>query len=296
MGVGKVNRMKSISEIGTTTKLCGIIGNPVSHSMSPAIHNRAFEALDLDFVYLAFEVNRIHAVLDGMRAINSFRGLSVTIPHKVAVTPFLDEIDTVDEKIGSINTVVNEGGRLRGFGTDGPGARKALRSNSVDLEGKEILILGSGGAARAIAFDLAYNAAPAGLYLLGIVEPELRALADSLNEKSPVAANSALMDDSTLAAAMEKADVVIQTTPVGMHPKINQSLIPPHLLHEGMAIMDIVYNPLKTQLLKDAEAKGLKTVSGLDMFVNQAALQFEAWTGKSAPVEMMREVVLEKLG
>ena len=288
--------MKSISEIGTTTKLCGIIGNPVSHSMSPAIHNRAFEALDLDFVYLAFEVENIKAVLDCMRTIRSFRGLSVTIPHKVAVIPFLDEVDDVDAGIGSVNTVVNNDGRLRGFGTDGPGARQALISNGVVLKDKEILVLGSGGAARAIAFDLAYHAEPSGLSFLGIIEPELKGLAKDINEKSPLRADAALMDEASLAAAVEKADVLIQTTPVGMHPKEDRSLVPPKLMHQRLAVMDIVYNPLQTQLIKDAAERGLKTVSGLDMFVNQAALQFEAWTGKSAPVKMMRDVVLEKLG
>ena len=288
--------MKSISDIGTNTKLCGIIGNPVGHSMSPAIHNRAFEELGLDFVYLAFGVEDVGAVLGSMRAMNSFRGLSVTIPHKVAVIPFLDEVNDVDKGIGSVNTVINDKGTLKGIGTDGPGARNALIANGVTLKDKEILVLGSGGAGRAIAFDLAYNAAPSGLTILGVIENELNRLAQDISTKSPVTANRAMMNDRTLAEAVEKADVMIQTTPVGMHPKEGESLIPKQLFHNGLAVMDIVYNPLRTKLLTDAEESGLKTISGLDMFVNQAALQFEAWTGKEAPIALMREVVLEKLG
>lgn len=288
--------MRSISDIGTSTKLCGIIGNPVGHSMSPAIHNRAFEALGIDYVYLAFGVESVEAIINAMRTMDNFRGLSVTIPHKVAVIPYLDEINEVDAGIGSVNTVINDDGILKGLGTDGPGARKALLANDVILKDKEILVLGSGGAARAVAFDLAYNAAPGGLTLLGVIEDELNTLARDISSKSPITASKAMMNERTVAEAVEKADVIVHATPIGMHPKEEESLVPKKLFHDGLSVMDIVYNPLKTKLLKDAEENGLKTISGLDMFVNQAALQFEAWTGEVAPISLMRDVVLEKLG
>jgi len=153
--------MKAITDIGPHTGLCALIGNPVGHSMSPAIHNRAFAELGLDFVYLAFQVEDVRSAVAGMRAFKSFRGMSVTIPHKVAILEHLDEVDEVDRGIGSVNTVLNEDGRLRGFGTDGPGALKALTDAGVRVAGKNVTILGSGGAARAIAFSLAATAKPA---------------------------------------------------------------------------------------------------------------------------------------
>src|SRR5215470_15559368 len=162
--------MRSITDIGPGTILCALIGNPIGHSMSPAIHNRAFAELGLDFVYLAFRVDDVRTALAFMRSIDNFRGMSVTIPHKVAVIKHLDEVAEVDRGIGSVNTVVNDGGRLKGFGSDGPGALQALRDAGVNVAGKRVTILGSGGAARAIAFTLATQGGIAALSLLGVIE------------------------------------------------------------------------------------------------------------------------------
>lgn len=287
--------MATQPKISPSTQLLGIIGNPVGHSMSPAIHNRACAELGLDYVYLAFRVEDVEGAIRGVRALENFRGLSVTIPHKVAVIPFLDEVSKVDESIGSVNTVVKENGRLKGLGTDGPGARKALLDAGAQLAGKRILVIGSGGAARAIAFDLAFNGGSASIGILGVIPEELARLASNLREKTTTPIDSALLDDRILAAEMEKADVVIHTTPIGMHPKVDRSLVPKQLFRTGQTVMDIVYNPLRTKLLTEAEQRGLRTVSGIDMFVNQAVLQFEAWTGMAAPVAVMREAVLEQL-
>ena len=288
--------MKAITDIGPHTGLCALIGNPVGHSMSPAIHNRAFAELGLDFVYLAFQVEDVRSAVAGMRAFKSFRGMSVTIPHKVAILEHLDEVDEVDRGIGSVNTVLNEDGRLRGFGTDGPGALKALTDAGVRVAGKNVTILGSGGAARAIAFSLAATAKPAALFLLGAIEPELKALARDLVRRTGVKTTWALLDPQRLAAQIGESQILIHCTPIGMHPDTRASLVPKALLHSDLAVMDIVYNPLKTTLLADAEARGLKTIAGVEMFVNQAVLQFERWTGKKAPREAMRAVVLDHLG
>jgi len=288
--------MSSITEIGTATQLCAVIGDPVAHSMSPALHNRAFAELGLDFVYLAFQVEDVRSAVAGMRAFKSFRGMSVTIPHKVAILEHLDEVDEVDRGIGSVNTVLNEDGRLRGFGTDGPGALKALTDAGVRVAGKNVTILGSGGAARAIAFSLAATAKPAALFLLGAIEPELKALARDLVRRTGVKTTWALLDPQRLAAQIGGSQILIHCTPIGMHPDTRASLVPKALLHSDLAVMDIVYNPLKTTLLADAEARGLKTIAGVEMFVNQAVLQFERWTGKKAPREAMRAVVLDHLG
>jgi len=287
--------MRAIADISPSTQLCAVIGNPVAHSLSPAIHNRAFQELGLDFVYLAFRVENLAAALAGMRALENFRGLSVTIPHKVAIMGHLDEIAEVDQQIGSINTVVNDGGRLSGFGSDGPGARQALLDAGVEIAGQPVLMLGSGGAARAISFDLAHRAQPSALCVLGVVEAEMEALVRELREKTGVAASGELLTDASLERRLAESRLLIHATPIGMHPKLDQSLVPPEWLHPGLAVMDIVYNPRETRLLHDAKARGLTAIPGLEMFVNQAILQFEAWTGQRAPKAAMRQVVLERL-
>ncbi len=282
----------SISNISPRTQLCALIGNPVEHSLSPAIHNRAFEELGLDFVYLAFRVEDVGAALAGMRALENFRGLSVTIPHKVTVIEHLDEVTEVDRQIGSVNTVVNESGRLMGFGSDGPGARQALLDSGATLAGETVVILGSGGAARAIAFDLAHQAAPSSMVILGVLPDEVRDLVSDLAQKTGVNVSGELINEKNLAKNLAEAKALIHATPVGMHPKVDQSVVPSELLHADLSVMDIVYNPLQTKLLQDAEKKGLRTISGVEMFVNQAVVQFEAWTGKEAPRDVMRQVVL----
>src|SRR5215470_1007966 len=192
--------MRSITDIGPGTTLCALIGNPVGHSMSPAIHNRAFAELGLDFVYLAFRVDNVGTALAFMRSIDNFRGMSVTIPHKVSVIEHLDEVNEVDRGIGSVNTVVNDGGRLKGYGTDGPGALKALADAGVRVAGKNVTILGSGGAARAIAFSLAARAKAASIFLLGAIEPELKALARDLVRGTGARTTWGLIEPPTLAA------------------------------------------------------------------------------------------------
>jgi shikimate dehydrogenase len=287
--------MRSIADVNPNTQLCAVIGNPVSHSLSPAIHNRAFQELGLDFVYLAFRVEDVRSAVSGMRALENFRGLSVTIPHKVAIIEHLDEVAEVDAQIGSINTVVNEAGSLRGFGSDGPGARQALVEGEVEVAGEPVLILGSGGAARAIGFDLAHRAKPSSLVILGVVEDELETLVRDLKERTGVNATGELLSDRSLERRIAESRVLIHATPVGMHPREDECLVPPEWMHAELAVMDIVYNPYPTRLLKDAEARGIKTIPGIEMFVNQALLQFEAWTGERAPREVMKQVVLDHL-
>jgi len=287
--------MRSIADVSPHTQLCAVIGNPVSHSLSPAIHNRAFQELGLDFVYLAFRVEDVQSAVAGMRALENFRGLSVTIPHKVAIIRHLDEITEVDEQIGSINTVVSEGGRLRGFGSDGPGARQTLVEAGVEVTGVPVLLLGSGGAARAIGFDLAHRAAPSSLVVLGVIEEELQALVRDLREKTGVDATGELLTDRSLERWAAESRVLIHATPIGMHPREGECLVPLELMHADLAVMDIVYNPHRTKLLERAEARGLATVPGIEMFVNQAVLQFEAWTGERAPTQVMKQVVQDHL-
>ena len=284
-----------IKSIGPKTQFCAIIGNPVGHSLSPAIHNAAFDYLGLDFVYVACPTEDVKSALAGMRALGNFRGLSVTIPHKLEAMKYVDEVADVDRSIGSINTVIHEGNKLYGLGTDGPGALKALRDSGVELDGKNILILGAGGGARAITFNLARNTKLKSMTLLDISETLLSGLTADLKKGTDAKIQSEMMNDNSLGKAMETADVIIHCTNVGMHPKEDNALVPPELFRSGQAIFDIVYTPLETKLLKNAMSRGVKTVSGVEMFVNQAVLQFKQFTGQDAPYEVMRNVVLEHL-
>jgi shikimate dehydrogenase len=272
-----------------------VIGNPVGHSLSPAIHNAAIEFLGLDFIYLACRVEEVKGALAGVRAFENFRGLSVTIPHKIEAMKYVDEIAEVDRSIGAINTVIHEQDRLIGLGTDGPGALKALADAGVEVEGRKVLMLGAGGAARALAFTLARKTKLRELAMLDVNEALLQTLATDLKSGTEAAISAALLTEKSLAAAMATADIVLHCTPIGMHPKEDASLIPVELFRPEQVVFDIVYTPLETKLLAGARARGCKVIQGVEMFINQAVLQFEHFTGVGAPVEVMRRVVMEHL-
>jgi shikimate dehydrogenase len=278
-------------DINAHTQFCGVIGNPVEHSLSPAIHNAAFQKLGLNFVYLAFRVEAIGDAIKGLRALGSFRGASVTIPHKVAAVPFLDSVEPTARHIGAINTIVAEGGTLTGHNTDATGALRALREGGVELKGRHVVMLGSGGAARAIAFALGAETGIERLTILGIDSQERAALARELQSKTGMMVQASLLDEGALRKMLPDTHVLIHCTPMGMSPKVNETAVPAALLHAGLTVMDIVYNPRDTQLLKDAKARGCRTIPGLEMFLYQAAAQFELWTNQAAPAEVMRAVL-----
>lgn len=278
-------------DINAHTQFCGVIGNPVEHSLSPAIHNAAFQKLGLNFVYLAFRVEAIGDAIKGLRALGNFRGASVTIPHKVAAVSFLDAVEPTARHIGAINTIVAEGGTLTGYNTDATGALRALRESAVALKGQHVVMLGSGGAARAIAFALGTEGGIDRLSLLGIDERERTALAQDLESKTGLAVQAAPLDEATLRQVLPEAQVLIHCTPMGMSPNVQGTSVPAPLLHAGLTVMDIVYNPRETRLLKEAKAAGCRTIPGLEMFLHQAAAQFELWTNQAAPTDVMRAVL-----
>jgi shikimate dehydrogenase len=265
------------------TQLVAVIGHPVRHSLSPAIHNAAFQATGLNYAYVAFEVEDVASALAGVRGLG-IRGLSVTIPHKVTVMEYLDEIDPVAREIGSVNTVVNRDGSLYGCSTDGPGALESLREEGAETEGKRVTILGAGGAARAVAFALAGDGEAASMRIVALREEWERteALAEAVARFADIAVQAAeLEDEKAFQGAVEDADLLVHATPVGMHPDVDESLVPTGWL---------------CRLLQDAEKAGCRAVEGLGMFVHQAAIQFRLWTGEEPPVELMRSVVLRSLG
>lgn len=277
--------------IDARTQFCGVIGNPVGHSLSPAIHNAAFRKLGLNFVYLAWQVETIGDAVKGLRALGNFRGASVTIPHKVAAIPFLDHVEMTAQRIGAINTIVAEKGKLTGYNTDATGALRALEEGGAELKGRRIVILGSGGAARAIAFALAVESGADKLTLLGIDDPERTRLAQDISTHAAVTVEDFHLDEATLRRVLPEAHVLIHCTPVGMAPKVDSTCVPASLLHADLSVMEIVYNPLETRLLKDAKRAGCRTIPGLEMFLNQAVAQFEIWTNQPAPVDVMRAVL-----
>lgn len=276
------------------TRVCSIIGDPVEHTLSPAMHNAAFEELNLDFVYVAFRVRReeLRDALNGARSLD-FHGLNVTMPHKNAVMKYLDEIDSTARFIGAVNTILNNEGRLMGYDTDGVGALNALKENGINPNGKKLLLLGAGGAGKAIAFNAAQEIEE--LVILNRTPQKAKKLAEILRKEFNKKINGNVLSTEIIKEELRDADILINSTSVGMHPDINQSLVPPNSLRPDLCVMDIIYNPLETKLAKDAKAVGAKVVSGIEMLVHQGAVSFEIWTNHSAPVKVMKQAVLNKL-
>jgi shikimate dehydrogenase len=285
-----------MTRIDATFQTCALLGFPAHHSMGPAIHNTAFDELGLPFVYVAHDVAPadLPAAMAGIRALG-YRGLSITMPHKVAALDLVDEVDATAKAIGCINTVVNQNGRLLGSNSDGRGAMDALVRAGVSLSGKRVLVLGSGGAARAIAMTVALHGQPAEMEILGVVEPELGRLGEDISRHAPAPVRTCLLDDAALALAVERAEVLLQCTPVGMLPETERTLVPSKLLRSDLVVFDAVYNPRRTRLLRDAAANGCLVVEGMEMFLGQAMVQFELWTGKPAPMAAMRQVIEARL-
>lgn len=282
--------------ISGKTKLCGLIGDPVEHTMSPVMHNAAFRELGLDYLYLPFRVKteELGKAIEGMRALN-LRGLNVTIPHKVDVIRFLDELDPLAEKIGAVNTIVNDNGVLTGYNTDASGFLQALRERGVEPEGKKVVILGAGGASRAISFILADRGAHL-IILNRLLELDwAEALARRISQVFSQEVAALELNSENLAGALEKAAILVNATSVGMSPNIDQTPFDAGLLRPDLVVFDVVYNPIKTRLLREAEAVGAKTIGGLNMLVWQGALAFEKWTGQPAPVELMRQEAIKLL-
>ena len=281
--------------IDTETRLCAVIGNPVAHSLSPQMHNAAFEARGLNYVYLAFHVEDVGRCLDGMRALPSFCGMSVTIPHKLAVMEHLDEILPMARHVGSVNTIVNDNGRLVGSTTDGLGALRAFENAGVELKGKRVLFVGTGGATRSVAFAMAEPGHATLITILGRTPERVTGLVNDLRIRSNAVVNGGDLSRD-LVAGMHEHDVIIQGTPIGMFPEtVGQTVVGRDLFRPEQVAFDMVYRPMKTRFLCDATEAGCQVVYGAEMLLHQATLQFEAWTGIDAPVDVMREALQNAL-
>jgi len=293
--------------IGPATRVYGVIANPVAHSMSPAIHNAAFQHCGLDAVYLPFRVDDPADFIPAYREL-PVDGYSVTIPHKEAVIPLLDDVEPLARRIGAVNTIVRRRGRLLGSNTDWSAAIAAIESGLRDgetLEGKTALLLGAGGAARAIAFGLAERRCRVAI-ANRTHQRAVKLAADVGCEAIPLDTLPSLLDPRPSTADPRPStpdprpstlayDILVNATSVGMHPNDDATPLEAALLRPGALVFDSVYNPLETRLLREARAAGCRTVGGLEMFVNQAVQQFELWTGVPAPRALMRSVVESRL-
>lgn len=280
--------------ISGKTLICGVIGDPIEHTMSPVMHNAAFEHLGIDYAYLPFQVKRedLGQAIAGMRALN-IRGLNVTIPHKVAIVPFMDKLDPLAAKIGAINTIINNKGGLTGYNTDATGFLRAINEKGIPVAGRNVALLGAGGAARALAFILAENGAH--LVIFNRTLNTARECAANIQEVFHQEAAALELNEANLKATLGQVNIIVNTTSVGMTPDVNGTPVDASLLRPGMVVVDIVYNPLKTRLLTEAERAGATIVDGLDMFVWQGALALEIWTGQKAPAHIMRQRVIQAL-
>ena len=256
------------------TGLLGLIGDPVEHSLSPALHSFLLERAGLNYCYLAFRVRRgdLAGAIEGVRALG-IRGLNVTIPHKEAVVPLLDGLSPEAEAIGAVNVIVNEGGRLTGANTDCQGFLRPLEERGISLAGKRAVILGAGGAAAAVAYALL--SAGAEVALVNRTPERARSLARRLSRFGTVSAWSL----GDLPALLREAELLVNATPVGMWPGVGETPLSPDLLHRDLLVYDLVYRPRKTLLLGAAEARGARTIGGLEMLVWQAIKALEIWTG-----------------
>ena len=278
-------------EIKGSTNVVGLIGHPVEHSFSPPMHNAAFNKLNMDYVYTAFDVNPndLKTAIMGAEALN-IKGFNVTIPHKIEVMKYLNEIDEVAKLIGAVNTIDFKS--LKGYNTDGIGAIKAI-GEVTNVKNKNVVIAGAGGASRAISFYLAKYGADH-LTILNRNVGKAQILANDVLDSGLI---DNVESDSINNMNLSDADILINTTPVGMHPNVDDvPIAQAGDMHDDLVVFDAVYNPNETGLLKQAIEAGAKPVYGIKMLLYQGAESFEIWTGKKAPIDVMQEALIKYLG
>ncbi|REE93104.1 shikimate dehydrogenase [Paenibacillus taihuensis] len=281
------------NKVDSHTVLYSVIGDPIRHSKSPIMMNRAFRERGINGIYTAFHItaDRLSDFVAGVRAMG-IRGVNVTIPHKLDIMPLLDEIDESAQVIGAVNTIVNTDGHLKGYNTDGIGYVRSLKEEAKsDLAGSHVLIIGAGGATRGIFYALAREGV-ASITISNRTVARAEELAEAFRGLVPVI--RAIGQDE-LQAACGNSDIIINTTSLGMFPNVEDTPIDSSWLKPDSVASDLIYNPLTTRFLAEARDRGCRIHGGLGMFIYQGAYAFEYWTGQPAPVEAMRETVLEAL-
>jgi len=287
--------MSSEKRISSKTKIFCVIGHPIEHSMSPIMWNPALQELGLDYVYLAFDVHpkNLEKAISGIRSLD-IRGINVTLPHKETVIKYLDEIDPIALKIGAINTIKNDEGTLKARNTDASGAKKALLDAGCNISGKNIVFLGAGGVARSLAYIMAEESNH--IILTDLIEERAITVANEIKDKMKANIEGKICNKDNVNESLKKADILINATPIGMYPRVEDTPITKDMLNADLFVFDVVYNPLETRLMKEAAEIGCQTLGGLDMLVNQGILAFEWWTSRSPNRSLMKKNIIEFLG
>jgi shikimate dehydrogenase len=275
------------------TKLLGLIGDPVEHTLSPYMHNAAFKFLNLDYVYVPFHVKKggLKAAIHGAKSLE-IKGLNVTIPHKTDVIHYLDVLDRTAKLIGAVNTIKFEN-EIKGYNTDGLGAVRAI-DETTSVKDKKIVILGAGGASRAISFQIMLCGAER-LIIANRTLKKAFILKKNLVEKLDADVEAIDLGEK-LKEELKDADILINTTPIGMYPNIHQKpLVTSEMMHENLIVNDIIYNPLETGILREALKASAKTVTGVKMLIYQGIESFKIWTGVEPPVKVFEEALAKVL-
>ena len=277
--------------INSKTKLLGLIGNPVEHSLSPIMHNEALKDKNLNYVYLAFDVQpeNLKDVVNGAKAIG-WKGFNITIPHKIEIMKYLDKIDDDAKLIGAVNTVKIENNKAIGYNTDGIGARLSIEEIMGEVKDYNILVIGAGGSSRAVCCELAKNN---NLTIINRTVEKAEIIANELSDKL-----NNIIDYGGLNSNYNIANfnIVINTTSLGMYPNINNK--PPinmQNIKKDTVVMDLIYNPKETLFLKEAKEKGCTTINGLGMLIYQGAKSFEIWTAVKPDINIMKNAIIDKL-
>jgi shikimate dehydrogenase len=259
------------------------------------MHNAAIQDLGLDYLYMAFDVppNKLKEAIKGLKTLN-IKGINVTLPHKENAIEFIDKVDEIAQKIGAINTIKNEDGFLIGRNTDAEGAKKALLDAGFEIDGKKVVLIGAGGAAKAISYSLASNTDK--ITIINRSEDRAKILVSEMKSKMDLNIESKKYSEIILKEEISNADILINATPVGMFPTIGISPVSKKILHSDLFVFDLIYNPLETQLIRDSKEIGCQTLSGLDMLVNQGALAFGWWTNRKPNLDLMKLKIIEYLG
>ncbi len=284
--------------VQSTTRIVGLIGHPIEHTYSPLIHNAAFEKCGLDLIYVPFDIHpsNLKDAIRGMTALNIV-GFNVTIPHKQRMLELLDEFSPEAHLIGAVNTVVNDGFKLHGYNTDAHGFLATLRPFSEQIKGEPMAILGAGGAARAVLYGLMTEMRPKQLFLLNRHLERAESLRIYLQRTfSFGAATTHELFETSALDSLVKSRLIVNTTPSGMYPENEESpIVTERILSTGQIIMDLVYNPPETKLMRMAKEKGATVIGGWEMLLQQAAKSFELWTGMQMPIQEVRSVLLHRI-
>lgn len=278
------------------TKVLGVFGHPISHSLSPVMHNAAIRSLNIDYIYVPFHVlpKNLPRAVEGIRGME-IAGVNVTIPHKERVIELLDEVSEYSMQIRSVNTITNVDGHLRGDTTDGPGFVRSATAAWGKLDGCKTLLIGAGGSAKAVAFALAQIGCE--IVIANRTRERAVELAEGLREVFEAGVFRVVeLSGQALGEEIPKIDLVVNTTSVGMHPDVDGIALSPDLLRRNLLVYDLVYNPARTRLVIEAERRGASAVTGLKMLVYQGAMSFEMWTGLEAPIAVMEEAAGRVLG